>query len=305
MSGYIKISRKMLEWEWYKNINTCRLFIHMILKANWKNGKFEGVDIPRGSFVSSLPILASETSLTINEVRTAISHLKTTGEITGKSHKKFTVFTIKNYTLYQDINTDINTETTCNPHAINMRLTTIEEVKKEIREESNNTIVSNDTICQTDVQRVVAKWNELSAFGIKPIKKLSSGTKRYDCLKARIKQYGIDDVLQAVENIKVSSYLQGSKGWTITFDWFVKPNNFPKVLEGNYDDNNKTFGSAGTHQIKEQIHINRFNCIPLDERNYLESRGIIDCKTECMKLGDADKDDLRILEKYHLVTNVD
>ena len=36
--------------------------------------------------------------------------------------------------------------------------------------------------------------------------------------------------------------LQGknSRGWTITFDWFVNPTNFQKVLEGNYDRKGET-----------------------------------------------------------------
>ena len=72
---YIKLSRKILEWEWYSDINTSRLFIHMLLKANWKEGKFRGTTVPRGSFVSSIGKLAEETQLTNREIRTAISHL--------------------------------------------------------------------------------------------------------------------------------------------------------------------------------------------------------------------------------------
>ena len=80
--GYVKIHRKILEWGWYKDINTFRLFIHMLLKANWKEGNFKGTTVPRGSFVSSYPHLAEECSLTINELRTALKHLKSTGEVT-------------------------------------------------------------------------------------------------------------------------------------------------------------------------------------------------------------------------------
>ena len=40
--SYIKIDRKILDWEWYRNLNTCRLFFHLLLKANWKDGRFEG-----------------------------------------------------------------------------------------------------------------------------------------------------------------------------------------------------------------------------------------------------------------------
>ena len=75
MSDYIKLYRSLLDWEWYKNINTKVLFIHLLLKANWKDARFEGQVIPRGSFVSSIAKLSEETDLTIREVRTEISHL--------------------------------------------------------------------------------------------------------------------------------------------------------------------------------------------------------------------------------------
>ena len=103
MSDYIKLHRKFLEWEWYRNEHTKNLFIHCLLKANWKESKFEGNVIQRGSFVSSIDILASETGLTSDEVRTAIKHLIFTGEITKQSTNKYTVFSVVNYDLYQPV----------------------------------------------------------------------------------------------------------------------------------------------------------------------------------------------------------
>ena len=102
---YIKLYRDLTEWEWYSDINTCRLFIHMLLKANWKEGNFKGTTVPRGSFISSIGKLADETALTVREVRTGISHLKLTGEVTSKAFSKYTVFTVKNYDLYQSSDT--------------------------------------------------------------------------------------------------------------------------------------------------------------------------------------------------------
>ena len=57
-------------------------------------------------------------------------------------------------------------------------------------------------------------------------------------LHARIAEYGVEEVLTAIEKIRNSAFLKGQnpKGWVITFEWFVRPNNFPKVLEGNYDN---------------------------------------------------------------------
>ena len=103
MSDYIKLHRKFLEWEWYRNEHTKNLFIHCLLKANWKESKFEGNVIQRGSFVSSIDILANETGLTSDEVRTAIKHLIFTGELTKQSTNKYTVFSVVNYDLYQPV----------------------------------------------------------------------------------------------------------------------------------------------------------------------------------------------------------
>ena len=102
MSGYIKIDRKIFDWEWWSDINTYRLFTYMILKANWKSGNFNGIEIPRGSFVSSLSKLSEATNLTISEVRTALKHLLATGEVTIASNNKFTIYTVNNYCLYQN-----------------------------------------------------------------------------------------------------------------------------------------------------------------------------------------------------------
>lgn len=119
--------------------------------------------------------------------------------------------------------------------------------KYSSRTQLNNNI-SNTTVldCPSDSEEpngrtaiadVIASWNELSKYGISPISRITGGSKRYNCLKARLREYGKDAVLEAIENVKTSDFLQGKvkNDWIITFDWFVKPSNFPKVLEGNYN----------------------------------------------------------------------
>lgn len=92
-------------------------------------------------------------------------------------------------------------------------------------------------------------------YGIKRVSKISTGSKRYKNLNARIKQYCLDDVLDAIDKIKASDFLQGknSRGWVITFDWFVLPNNFPKVLEGNYDNRSGTGNNNGDKTLQEFV----------------------------------------------------
>lgn len=104
----------------------------------------------------------------------------------------------------------------------------------QIRLDQINNTVSNDTVRSTDVQRIVDAWNSLP--GLNRVTKIVPESQRYKWLRTRIRDYGLDDVIRAIENIRYSPFLLGknNKGWTITFDWFVRPNNFPKVLDGNY-----------------------------------------------------------------------
>lgn len=80
---------------------------------------------------------------------------------------------------------------------------------------------------------IIDKWNSLNLQQLRTI-----SNNRQVMLNARIKEHGFDSVLEAIENIEKSSFLKGqnNKNWVIKFDWFIKPNNFVKVLENNYID---------------------------------------------------------------------
>lgn len=94
MNGnYIKVSRSLLDWCWYHDVNTCRLFIHMLLRVNWKKGYFGEEVIERGSFVSSISKLSAETGLSEREVRTALEHLKKQSNILSISMITITLIT--------------------------------------------------------------------------------------------------------------------------------------------------------------------------------------------------------------------
>lgn len=101
--GFIKISRNILEWEWYSDPCTKSVFIHCILKANWKDKTWKGVKIKRGQFVTSLAVLAEETGLSVKNVRTALDHLKATNELAIEASPKGRIITVKNYAKYQDV----------------------------------------------------------------------------------------------------------------------------------------------------------------------------------------------------------
>lgn len=98
---FIKLNRKILKWEWYSDPCTRDVFIHCLLKANWKSGKWKGYSYQRGQFITSLPSLANELGLSVKNVRTALDHLKSTGELADWHDSKIRMITVINYDKYQ------------------------------------------------------------------------------------------------------------------------------------------------------------------------------------------------------------
>lgn len=101
-NGYILLHRSLLKWEWYTDANTKALFLHLLLTVNYEDKRWRGMVIRRGQRVCSLSELAKETHLSVQQVRTALSHLESTGEITSQKSPKGTAITVVRYDWYQD-----------------------------------------------------------------------------------------------------------------------------------------------------------------------------------------------------------
>ena len=100
-SGYIRLYRSFLTWEWYSDSATKDVFLHLILTANWEPKKWKGITVERGQRVYSSQKLAEELHMSRQATRTAINHLIETGEVTNRSTPQYSIVTIKNYDLYQ------------------------------------------------------------------------------------------------------------------------------------------------------------------------------------------------------------
>jgi DNA-binding transcriptional MerR regulator len=131
MSGWIKIHRKFLEWEWFNKSEAVHLFMYMLLKANHKDGKWQGIEVKRGQFISSLGNISNATGISIQTIRTILKKLEKTNEIEVKSTSQFTIVTISKYECYQEQNDDTNKPLTNNQQATNKQLTTNKNDKKE------------------------------------------------------------------------------------------------------------------------------------------------------------------------------
>ena len=141
-NGYIKIHRSMLDWEWWDDINTFRLFMTILLMANWKGKKWHGKTIKRGQVWTSLPTLANKSGLTLQQTRTALEHLKSTGEVTDKSTRGGRLITVANYGKYQSTDfqsTDKLTDKLTDNQQTSNRRPTVTEERKEIYKKGEQT----------------------------------------------------------------------------------------------------------------------------------------------------------------------
>ena len=135
MEGFIKLNRKMLNWEWYDDINTFKVFIHCLFKANWMKKRWHGIEVEPGQFVTSLSKLSEETHLSVRQVRTCLEHLENTGELTSKSYPKYRVITINKWGDYQTY----DKQATKYRQGSDKVATTTKE-RKERKKERNNTV---------------------------------------------------------------------------------------------------------------------------------------------------------------------
>ena len=99
--GFIKLYRKMLEWGWYDDGPTKDVFIHLLLIASYEDKFYRGIPLERGQVVTTVKEMEVKLGLTTRQIRTALSKLISTNEVTKKSTSKFTVYTINNYADYQ------------------------------------------------------------------------------------------------------------------------------------------------------------------------------------------------------------
>lgn len=199
---YVKLFRKITKWEWWPDPPTRDVFIYCLIRANWKDGRFKGHEVKRGQFVTSLPTMARETGFSVQQVRTAIKHLKSTGELTQSSTSKWSVITVLNYDRYQETNRQTNRQLTGNQQATNNNRRSKEVKKERSIGVSKDTLSSNDD----DVAAVIDHLNERTGSHYRHG---TQGTEKY--IRARLAEgYTVED-LNAVTDTKADQWQADEK----------------------------------------------------------------------------------------------
>ncbi|HEC64931.1 hypothetical protein LCGC14_1098180 [marine sediment metagenome] len=185
--GYIKLYRKILEWEWYADLPVRTLFFHLLLKANHSDKKWKGIFIKKGDVLTGRNKLAEQTGLTVQQVRSALTKLKSTNEITIKPTNRNSLITLINYKLYQP--------TTSKPH--------------------NKQPTDNQQITTTKKEK-----NVKEVYG--EFKNVSLSLKEFSKLKDNYGAPGVDDMVERLDRYVESTGKKYKSHYATMLNWFAK-----------------------------------------------------------------------------------
>ena len=259
MNGWIKLYRSLLKNPFMCSADVLGTWVYILLNVSYQpeDAVFEGkrITLQPGQGIFKFTEMAHILGVTRTRMYRVIGLLESEKQIEKQSSPRNSLVTVVNWQKYQSAEKQNETQTE-NKRETNEKQTgnlliikEIEELKKgrNIINNPKGLFVTND--CDEpqksdEYQPIIDAWNSLNLQTIRAIK-----GKRLDLLRARIKEYSFDDVIHAISMIKNCPFLlgQNKRNWQITIDWFLRPNNFPKVLEGNYE---KTAAPQGKNDVQ-------------------------------------------------------
>lgn len=258
--GWIKLHKKITEWEWFDDANMVHVWIHLLLWANWKETKWHGVTIPRGSLVITLSDLAKRLKMSVRQIRTCLQRLEEGKQIDKQTTNKFTIVNICNYDRYQLREEDerqANDKQTTNKRQTSScnaaEFSELQAPKKEriyIYSNANTAACAREDESEIDYPGFVTYFNaQLREAGarIRPIQTISRA--RREEMAARVAEVdaarpdepgaGLRALRTMAEKAARSDFLNGraTSGIIRGLDFMLRPDIFPKIIEGQYDDN--------------------------------------------------------------------
>lgn len=254
--GFICISRGIVaHWIWSNPVLFQR-WVWMILSANYDDREvsfcYHRIMLHRGQLAVNLSYLSKIWHVSSQATHKFLVKLEDSGMVTRTVDDKVTVITICNYDRYQlKMGTSVEglVDGTDNRKVYQM----VNQTKKDNKIKTEKEKTSNEVLCQVplelDIPEAVEKeyisWEKFISFfntamrgkTIPKIRGYHLAEHRKRNIRARIREYGKDAVIEVVKKAAASSFLNGGgdKGFVADIDWMMGPRNFPKILDGFYD----------------------------------------------------------------------
>ena len=198
-NGFISIHRKIFEWEWYQTPEMISVFLTLLLLANHQNNKWQGIEIKRGQLITGRKKISLLAGISEQTIRTCLSHLKSTNEITIKPTNKYSLITISNYDKYQlspkQLTSKLTSKLTNNQPATNQQSTTNNNDNNDNKENKNNTnIIATSNEVANSINEVFKIFYEK----INPTINFGNKTNRKAC-DDLIKRFGLEEIKKLSE----------------------------------------------------------------------------------------------------------
>lgn len=258
--GWIKLHRKMREWQHYQRPSVRLVFEELLFCANTKPAWFHGIKVNRGETMVSIETICAYTGFSRATVVAALKILEETKEIKRSKCWRGIRTKIVNFDKYQDngssessIVRSSKTELLIEPQSelqTELLIEPEQELKKDKKEKNNidanastsgaaapdPEMSSQESVDFVGLMKFFNRTME-EAGAIIPRCKSCDG-KRREFVRARIREHGLDAVYEMITKASQSDFLNGKSrsGWIADFTWLFRPSNFQKVLEGNYDN---------------------------------------------------------------------
>ena len=270
--GWIKLHRKMREWQHYQRPSVRLVFEELLFCANTKPAWFHGIKVNRGETIVSIETICAYTGFARATVVAALKILEETKEIKRSKCWRGIRTKIINFDKYQDNGSsessiessskiEPQTELLIEPQT-ELLIEPEQELKKDKKEKNNKDanasssgagapdpeMSSQESVDFVGLMNFFNRTME-EAGAIIPRCKSCDG-KRREFVRARIREHGLDAVYEMITKASRSDFLNGKSrsGWIADFTWLFRPSNFQKVLEGNYDNRTNNYNGQPNNQ---------------------------------------------------------
>jgi hypothetical protein len=256
--GFVKLWRKTLDSGLLQHPTAWQVFGYLLLMANSKPHRriIAGVmtEAQAGEIVTGRERLADELGLSVQQVRTALNLLKKLEIITVRSTNKYSVISLVNWDRYQQQEpANQPAEPPANQPAPNQRLTTEQELKKNINKSTSYSMSEtpdSDGCPPCPHGRILEAYKEILPELTQP---RIWRTNQQAALRARWREKwkegrfkdedgGVDYFKRFFSFIRESSFLMGKvsgrdgRSFKATLQWFVTASHFDDIVGRKYHD---------------------------------------------------------------------
>lgn len=223
--GFVKLPDDLDDWAWFGDNNALSVYIRFRFEAKYKDTDVGNVHLKRGQLITTIPKIAEKNSITIQQARTAIERLKSTGKITVKSIPKFSIITLIDYDPENENNSQNNSQTTDKQQTGNSQIT-----DKQQTNNSPSLLTTNSK--QANSKQACARTREEPAEKPRAVERpkpekrkfaefVSLTNDEYSSLVAKLGEQGAKRCIEILDNYKGANGKKYASDYRAILNWVV------------------------------------------------------------------------------------